>query len=87
MPPQRAQWGLFYYYNTLAKALSAMELNEIKDKNGKTHDWRSELVSTISKKQSSDGSWVNNMDRWMEGDPNLVTGFALMALSHVKPKN
>ena len=23
---------------------------------------------------------------WMEQDPNLVTGYALMALSHCKPK-
>jgi squalene-hopene/tetraprenyl-beta-curcumene cyclase len=29
---------------------------------------------------------VNENDRWMEGDPNLVTGYVLMALSHCRPK-
>lgn len=87
MPPQRAQWGLFYYYNTLAKALTAMEVTEVKDSKGVVHNWRRELISAMAKKQSPDGSWTNPMDRWMEGDPNLVTGFALMALSHVQPEN
>jgi hypothetical protein len=27
-----------------------------------------------------------NEAHWMEQDPNLVTGYALMALSHCKPK-
>lgn len=86
MPPQRAAWGLFYYYNTMAKALSALEIEDVKDSKGVSHIWKSELSLTLAKKQSADGSWSNPQDRWMEGDPNLVTGFALMALSHAKPK-
>ncbi len=86
MPPQRAAWGLFYYYNTLAKALDALEVQDIKDSKGVIHNWRNELALILAKKQSPDGSWNNPQDRWMEGDPNLVTGFALMALSYAKPK-
>ena len=37
-------------------------------------------------RQRADGSWLNETDRWMEGDPNLVTGYALMALSHCRGK-
>lgn len=86
MPPQRAAWGLYYYYNTMAKALDALEINEVKDAKGGSHFWKDELSLTLAKKQSPDGSWSNPQDRWMEGDPSLVTGFALMALSHAKPK-
>lgn len=86
MPPQRAAWGIFYYYNTMAKALDALEVTEVKDSKGVSHKWKDELAVTLAKKQSPDGSWSNPQDRWMEGDPNLVTGFALMALSHAKPK-
>ena len=37
-------------------------------------------------RQSPDGSWVNPADRFMEGDPNLVTAYALLALSHARVK-
>ncbi|MSR31584.1 MAG: hypothetical protein EXR99_08775 [Gemmataceae bacterium] len=86
MPPQRAQWGLFYYYNSMAKALDALGVDEVTDAKGIKHNWRHDLTSAMAKRQGKDGSWSNPQDRWMEGDPNLVTGFALMALSHAKPK-
>ena len=41
----------------------------------------------LAKLQKPDGSWVNDNDRWMEGEPPLVTGYALMALGHCKAKN
>ena len=53
---------------------------------GVKHDWRADITAALAKRQQPDGSWVNETDRWMEGDPNLVTGYALMALSHCKPK-
>jgi squalene-hopene/tetraprenyl-beta-curcumene cyclase len=40
------------------------------------------LIAALAKRQKPDGSWVNENDRWMEGDPNLTTGYALMALSY-----
>jgi squalene-hopene/tetraprenyl-beta-curcumene cyclase len=86
MPPQRAHWGLYYYYHTLAKTLDVMGVDELVDADGKKHDWRAELVAVLAKKQQSDGSWMNDQDRWMETNPQIVTGYALMALSHCKPK-
>jgi len=44
-----------------------------------------ELAATILAKQKPDGSWVNDNKRWMEGDPNLVTAYALLALSYCTP--
>ena len=38
------------------------------------------------KRQQADGSWVNPADRFMEGDPNLVTAYALLALAYTRPQ-
>lgn len=86
MPGERAHWGLYYYYHTLAKTLDVLEVDEFVDAAGKKHDWRAELTAELAKRQKADGSWTNDADRWMEGDPRIVTGYALMALSHCKPK-
>jgi squalene-hopene/tetraprenyl-beta-curcumene cyclase len=41
------------------------------------------LVAALQKRQRPDGSFVNDGDRaFGEGDPNLATAFALLALSH-----
>jgi squalene-hopene/tetraprenyl-beta-curcumene cyclase len=85
MPDLRAKWGLFYYYHTMAKTLALMGVDEIEDATGKKHDWRAEITRALAKLQKPDGSWVNDQ-HWMESDPNLITGYALMALSHCKPR-
>jgi squalene-hopene/tetraprenyl-beta-curcumene cyclase len=86
MPPQNAQRGLYYYYHTFAKAMDALGQDGFVDDKGVKHDWRKDLLAALAKRQRPDGSWVNETDRWMEGDPNLVTGYALMALSYCQPK-
>jgi squalene-hopene/tetraprenyl-beta-curcumene cyclase len=85
MPPDRAEWGLYYYYHTMAKTLEVMGPSEFAAADGKKHDWKADLTGALAKRQKADGSWANAKDRWMEGDPNLVTGYALMTLSHCKP--
>lgn len=77
--------GLYYYYNVFAKALAAMGKDKFVDADGTEHVWRAELVAELSSRQQPDGSWANENDRWLEGDANLVTGFALLALKHCKP--
>jgi squalene-hopene/tetraprenyl-beta-curcumene cyclase len=42
------------------------------------------LVEALAARQQPNGSWVNKNERWLEGDPNLVTGYALLALSYCK---
>jgi squalene-hopene/tetraprenyl-beta-curcumene cyclase len=85
MPPTRATWGLYYYYHTMAKCLDVLGVDYVKDAQGNMHDWRAELTAALAKRQNKDGSWTNK-DHWMEADPNLVTGYALMTLSYCKPK-
>ncbi|VTS08318.1 prenyltransferase/squalene oxidase repeat-containing protein [Tuwongella immobilis] len=86
MPEGLEQRGLYYYYHTMAKSLAALGVDEIVDAKGVKHDWRAELTAALAKRQRPDGSWVNPTDRWLEGEPTLVTGYALMALSYCKPK-
>ena len=86
MPKGREKQGLYYSYHTMAKALSVVGLDSIDTPDGIKHDWRKELTLQLAKTQRPDGSWVNDQDRWMEGDPNLVTSYALLALSYSKLK-
>ncbi|HMP59856.1 MAG TPA: hypothetical protein PKD86_10920, partial [Gemmatales bacterium] len=85
MPASRAEHGLYYYYHTLAKCLHVLEIKELEDAAGTKHDWRRDLLQALARRQRPDGSWINDQDRWMEGDANLVTGYALMALAYCKP--
>jgi len=86
MPSIHSQRGLYYYYHTMAKCLDVLGIDEVVDADGNKHDWRADITAALVKRQRSDGRWVNDKDQWMEGDPNLVTGYALMALSCCKPK-
>jgi squalene-hopene/tetraprenyl-beta-curcumene cyclase len=75
--------GLFYYYHTMAKALDALGVTEFATANGE-RAWRTDLLAALAKRQKEDGSWINSDARWMEGDPNLVTGYALLTLGMLK---
>lgn len=80
--PGMGKAGLYYYYHALAKALSTMKVDRIADAKGTKHDWRKEMVVELEKNQGDNGAWVNTADRWMEGNPDLVTSYALMALKY-----
>jgi squalene-hopene/tetraprenyl-beta-curcumene cyclase len=83
--PGMGDAGLYYYYNTYAKALDAMGQETFTDAEGVAHRWREELAAAVVARQRPDGSWTNENARWMEGDANLVTGYALLALSYCQP--
>jgi len=85
--PGLGKQGLYYYYHTFAKTLGVLGKDHFEDAKGVKHDWRKELTEKLASLQNEDGSWVNAADRWLEGDPNLVTGYALLALSYCQPKN
>jgi squalene-hopene/tetraprenyl-beta-curcumene cyclase len=70
--------GLYYYYH-------AMGVDVVEDAEGVKHDWRRELVAGLASRQRPDGSWINDNPYWMEGEPALVTGYALLALSYCRP--
>ncbi len=83
--PGMGNQGLYYYYHTFAKALDATGLAAVEDADGEKHDWRRDLRQELLRRQHPDGSWLNENDRWLENDPSLVTGYALLALSYCRP--
>jgi squalene-hopene/tetraprenyl-beta-curcumene cyclase len=82
--PGMGDAGLYYYYHLMAKALDVLGETQFEDADGKKHDWRADITSELARRQNADGSWVNKNNRWLESDANLVTAFALLALSHAK---
>jgi squalene-hopene/tetraprenyl-beta-curcumene cyclase len=77
--------GLYYYYHTFAKALDAAGMKEIADAKGVKHTWRQDLLAQLVRRQRPNGSWVNDDKRWLEGEPCLVTGYALLSLVYCRP--
>ncbi len=83
--PGKGTAGLFYYYITFAKALDALGNKDVKTADGKSHAYGDDLLAELAGRQNKDGSWVNANTQWLEGDANLTTGFALLALSYCRP--
>ncbi len=83
--PGMGNAGLYYYYHIFAKALDATGKDYVEDAKGKKHNWRVELIAKLIERQRPDGSWINENERWLEGDPNLVTAYALLALAYCRP--
>lgn len=84
--PPIGQQGLYYYYNTMSKALSVYGEPVITDSKGVQHNWYEELARKILSLQKAEGNWANENDRWMETTPVLVTAYAILALSYGYPE-
>ena len=84
--PGLGQQGLYYYFQVFAKSLSTLDLDQLVDAKGVSHDWRKELAEQLFQLQSENGAWLNKNDRWYEGDPNLSTAYVLIAMKHLEPK-
>lgn len=73
--PGMGSQGLYYFYDILARALSAANVDKVGE-----HVWRDELAAKIISLQKPDGSWSNDNNRFWEADPVLCTSFAMLAL-------
>ena len=80
MPQTQSRQGLYYYYHVFARALHAWGEDVILDDRGRSHRWREELCNRLISLQRSDGSWVNEEDRWFESNPHLVTAYSILAM-------
>ena len=83
--PGMGQQGLYYFYNVLAKALLLNGQSELKMPDGSVKNWRAELTKKIWSLRREDPAgggahWVNDENRWWEGDPVLTTSYSLLAL-------
>ena len=74
--PGMGSQGLYYFYDIMARALSAAQVDEVGG-----HVWRKELAAKVVSLQKPDGSWSNDNNRFWEADPVLCTSFAMIVLS------
>jgi squalene-hopene/tetraprenyl-beta-curcumene cyclase len=81
--PKNARDGVFYYYQTLAKALDAAGQAAVTDPQGNKHDWRVELVAKMKQLQREDGSFAGEK-KWMEDNAVLSTAFVVLALQDAR---
>ncbi len=82
--PGLGQQGLYYYYHTMARALTIAQQHEITDAQGKVHNWREEMIDALLARQRDDGSWVNAAaPRWEEGSPVLATIYSVLVLEEI----
>lgn len=77
---EMGQQGLFYYYQTMSKALGAYGDSILIDASGKQHNWRVELIKRIVSIQDGEGFWINKNNRWWENKKELATAFSILAL-------
>ncbi len=84
--PGMGPQGLFYYFHTMAKALTLYGTDTLDTKSGQLINWREKLALKLIDLQRADGSWSNDNGRWFEKDPALVTAYALIALDMIHPK-
>ncbi len=83
--PGMGKQGLYYNYCTMAKALNAIDENPFRLADGRTVNWRQELIEKLISLQRIEpetglGYWINDEGRWWEADPVLATAYALFAL-------
>jgi squalene-hopene/tetraprenyl-beta-curcumene cyclase len=77
--------GLYYYYNVLTKGLAAFGQNQFIREDGDTLNWREEVAEKVVAVQRMEnatgkGYWVNDVGRYWENDPVLVTAYSILAL-------
>jgi len=73
--------GFYYYLVTFSRALDAWGLPYVETDAG-PRDWANDLIDRLAGLQNPDGSFRSVHDRWMEGEPVLITAYALIALQH-----
>lgn len=81
--PGMGQQGLYYYFHTMAKALTLSKMPILTLADGTKVNWCQDLSKELFNRQQSDGSWANENGRWMEKDPVLSTSYAVLALAHL----
>lgn len=88
--------GYYYFLITMSRAMDAWGEDTIEvvveaeddtdsDNNSpktQSRDWSNDLIAKFAELQNEDGSFRSVDDRWMEGNPVLITAYSLIALQH-----
>ena len=75
----RAEWGLYYTYLVLGRALDAYDDPTLDTAEGEV-DWRVALIDELASRQNADGSWTGQ-PKWRENDPVMTTAYSVIALN------
>ena len=80
------QAGLFYYYHTFAKAMTALGEDRFEDAKGQEARLAQRAVRGAQETPAGQtaASSTRATEQFGEADPNLATAFALLALSYAK---
>ena len=82
--PGFGQEGYYYFMNVLTKSLAAFGQDILRREDGSEINWRLEVINRLTSLQRIDengnGYWVNENNRYWEGNPDLVTAYTLIAL-------
>jgi squalene-hopene/tetraprenyl-beta-curcumene cyclase len=79
--PGMGEAGLYYHYHTMSKTLLVYGQRLLLAADGRRHPWAADLAAELARRQQRDGAWVNSNPRWLEDNRDLVTSYALLALS------
>lgn len=85
LPPERAQQGLYYYYQTVGKTMDLLDQDHIQV-DGEQQDWRADLFAAIKERATIDDAgarWQNDAERWAEAIPELATAYSLVSLARI----
>jgi squalene-hopene/tetraprenyl-beta-curcumene cyclase len=82
--PRMGPQGLYFYFHTMAKALTVYGVTELELQDGRKVNWRKDLAMKLINLQRPDGSWYNDNGRWWERDPALVTSYAVLAMEMIQ---
>ena len=82
--PGLGQLGIYFFYNIMAKCLSAYGIDSIHASAGRI-DWRKDIVNKLIELQVHEADtghayWVNPQGKYMEGDKILTTAYSLLVL-------
>ena len=77
--------GLYFFYNVMTRALSAMQRDSVPMQDGTLLNWRAKVAEKLISLQRHDtqtgqGYWVNESNRYQENDKVLVTAYVLLAI-------
>ena len=79
--PGMGDAGLYYHYHTMSKTLDVYGQRVVIDAAGGRHPWARDLAAELVRRQEREGAWVNKNPRWLEDNRDLVTSYALLALT------
>lgn len=74
--------GYYYQFMQIGKTLPLMGERTFMQ-NGIKVDWRTRLLEKLATLQAADGSFMNEKDRWQEGDQFICTSYVLLACAEI----